>query len=212
MMRNTITAQEIKEIFVDNYHKCLEPLNEISKDCANNMSMIPWTIKFYNYDRIGELVFMGEDKLKTPDMIFFKKDTIFFVEFKNGRIEGIKKKCENRDNQDECQYVKWDIKLKALEGAFIVLHQLALKHKEKIDFSTIVNLKKCYILVYNKDKDRKSGEKRFGKRFGNQLSASKVKFGLDIYKGTFFSDVATFTPEGFIKKLKELKVFEDLSQ
>ncbi len=154
-MLNTVTVPEIKKIIVDNYDKCLEPLTEISKGGANNRSLIPRQAKFYNYDRIGESVFMGKDKPKTPDMIFFKDDTIFFVEFKSGRVEGIKKKCETRGNDDECHYVKLDIKLKALEGAFVVLHRLALKHKEKIDFSSIVNLKKCYILVYANDEKRK---------------------------------------------------------
>lgn len=207
-MLNTVTVPEIKKLIIDNYDKCLEPLNEISKDWANNKSMISRSEEFYNYDRIGESVFQGKDKPKTPDMIFFKDDTIFFVEFKSGRIEGIKKKCETRGNDDECHYVKWDIKLKALEGAFVVLHRLAAKHKEKIDFSTIVNLKKCYILVYAKDE--KPGTTSGERRFGNQLSSSKVKFGLQLYKGTFFTDVATFTPDSFIKKLEDFKVIESL--
>jgi|GEM_PF-719314 len=204
-----ITAAEIEAIISGEYENCLETLNEISKDSANNKSLLPLPHRFHHYDRIGELVFRGKDKPKTPDMIFFKNETIFFVEFKSGRIEGIRKKCELRahENDDECQYVKWDIKLKAIEGAFIVLHKIVETHKGNIDFSTILNLKKCYILVYydNAQPGKTIGEKKFG----NHLAASKIRFGLNIYKGTFFHDIATFTPRQFEKKLKEFNLIVD---
>jgi hypothetical protein len=202
-----ITARQIKKLIDDNYSDHLEPLHIISKDQARNESMIPIADKFLNYDRICESLFTGKNKPKTPDMIFFKDDVIYFVEFKNGRIEGIRKKCEMRREEDECRYVKWDIKLKALEGAFIVLHRLASDVEEKINFSSIFNIKKVYILVYNNERSiKKNGKTNSRIKIADHLSANRVRFGLGIYKGTFFADVATFTPEVFIKTLHRLKL------
>lgn len=206
-----ITAADIKDIIDHHYENCLEPLDEISKNTANNKSIIYSKTKFYNYDRIGEFVFKGKDKPKTPDMIFFKNDTVYFVEFKSGTIEGIKKKCEARGINDECQYVKWDIKLKALEGAFIVLHQLVIKHKGKIDFSHIFNLSKAYILVY-KSNDQKGREKSKNKIIANHISNLPIKFGLHTFKNTFFRQVATYTPEFFISQMQKFKLIHEPEQ
>lgn len=198
-----ITAQDIHEILVKRYKHCLVSLAEISKDTANNKSMISCPARFYNYDQIGFCIYKGKDKPKTPDMIFIKNDTVYFVEFKNGMIEGTK-------------YVKWDIKLKAIEGAFIVLHQLALKNAIRCDFSHIVNLNKCYMLIYQKDEEvengdinKVNGKKKIRKSKGEtaisaHMDQYPIKFGLKIYKNTFFYEVVTYTPETFKEELSRI--------
>lgn len=205
-----ITARQIQKLIEDRYGNYLEPLSILSKDKAHDESMIDSQDKFINYDRLGESLFPGKDKPKTPDMIFFKDGVIYFVEFKNGRIEGIRKRCEVRGEEDECQHVKWDIKLKALEGAFIVLHRFISRNKDRISFSEIFHLKKCYLLVYNKYKNEEKALKTRGSlKIGNHLAANRIRFGLRSYKDTFFSDVATFSPEVFEKKLREFKLIKD---
>jgi len=194
-----ITAADIKEIIEKEYAHCpgcLTELSEISKDEANNQSMIPSSARFYKYDKICERLFDGGDQLKSPDMIIMKDDELIFVEFKNGRIEGIKKKCEVRGMDDECQYVKWDIKLKSIEGAFIILHLLAEK-KRKVDFSEIIGLKKTYTLVYNPEKNDRAKNGHI-KTIHDHAGSYKIRFGLKLYADRFFIKVATIPPERFL--------------
>jgi len=202
----TVSVHDIAKLIDKQYYNLREPLSNLSRDTENNESMIDSRVEFINYDRLGKELFK-RDTPKTPDMVFFKGDTIYFVEFKNGRIEGIKKRCEMREEGDECQYVKWDIKLKALEGAFIVLHRLvSTKIEGKINFSEIFHLRKCFILVYNKYKnEEKTTRTRGSIKIGNHLAAYSIRFGLHIYEGTFFVKVATVTPEVFEDMIRGLK-------
>ncbi|HLP48871.1 MAG TPA: hypothetical protein VK469_23220 [Candidatus Kapabacteria bacterium] len=199
-----ITAADIKEIIEKQYVHCpgcLMELSEISKDEAHNQSMIPSSARFYNYDKICQHLFDGGDQLKSTDMIIVKDDELIFVEFKNGRIEGIEKKCEIRGMDDECQRVKWDIKLKSIEGAFIALHLLAEK-KSKVDFSEIIGLKKKYTLVYNPGKNDRAQNNHI-KTIHDHAGSYKIRFGLRLYVDRFFIKVATIPPERFLIWLEE---------
>lgn len=196
-----VREQQIEAIIAANYENCLEPLEQISKIQPHGKSMLKYSTRFHNYDKIGESLYK-KNKPKTPDMIFVLNDTLFLVEFKSGRIEGIKKKCELRTDDDECQYVKWDIKLKAIEGGFIVLRKLVWEHMGNIDLFNLVELKKAYILVYDpvKNPDEKvTGSKRFHK----QMNANRVRFGLRDYKKIFYNHVYTYTKEYFENWLKD---------
>jgi len=187
-----VTEKQIETIIAANYENCLESLEQISK-------MLKYSTRFHNYDKIGESLYK-KNKPKTPDMIFVLNDTLFLVEFKSGRIEGIKKKCDARNSGDECQYVKWDIKLKAIEGGFIVLQKLLLVYVGNIDLLNLVELKKAYILVY--DAGKNPGKVKGSIRFHNQMNANRVRFGLNIYKKIFFHHVYTYTKEYFENWLK----------
>lgn len=191
-----IKEKEVEKIIKDDFSKYMKPIRKISEDTAGGQSMIDWDACFYDYDKIGEKVYRraGENKPKTPDMIIFEDDTIYFVEFKNGKISDT---------------VKDEIKVKAIEGGFIVLHKiLSQAPGVRPDFPDIVKLNKGFILVYNKQKNPGAGESRA--RIHNHVAAKKVEFGLDIYKDTFFNAVAVFTPEGFKEWLKENERIDNL--
>ncbi len=149
----TITVKEIEEILRGKLEICLRPLSKISLDDANDKSMLDCTTMFFDYDLIARKVYEAlqqkqtektagnengkENMPKTPDMIFFRNNMIYFVEFKNGWIT---------------KKVIWDVKLKALEGSFIALQKLIAKYKVSVPFMEVMELRKVYILVYNQAK------------------------------------------------------------
>lgn len=111
-------------------------------------------------------------------MVLFKEDALVFVEFKSGKIKPD------------------DIKVKAIEGGFIILNKILKAYKKGMDFIDIFKLKKTYIVVYDKKKNAR-------RRLSFQKGANIVRFGLEIYKGTFFYDVKTLSQKHFEIWLQE---------
>lgn len=206
-----ITEKEVKEIIEAKFGKYLQPLSQISKDPANDEIMIDRSTMFHNYDKIAEEAYnIGDDKdhdensnadrndekkPKTPDMILFKNNTILFVEFKNGKIK---------------EKTKWDMKLKAIEGGFIVLYKIIVKYgrkdKAEIDFLDIVKLRKHYIVVYNEGNHKKKGEKTSD--YHQSVKKNICRFGLLKYRKTFFDEVETYTCPVFEDWLKKQQFME----
>ncbi len=174
-----MTVPEIKEIFELEFKNYLQPLKKISRDTNNKVALVDSDKPFHNYDKIAEKIY-GGNKPRTPDMIYFKKDMPVFVEFKNGEIG------KNLRNE---------IKVKAIEGAFIVFHRIISKFR-KIDFADIFKIDKIYVVVYNAEKNPVAN-------IHNHTYSSEVRFGLGIYEGTFFSRVITIASKEFIQLLKE---------
>ncbi len=104
------------------------------------------------------------------------------MEFKNGKIHS--------SDKDK-------IKLKAIEGGFIVLHKVISKYKN-VTFEEIFSLKKSYVLVYNIEKNP-------AHTIHDHLYSTGARFGLSIYEGTFFYRVKTVSPEVFSQIIKEEK-------
>ncbi|HLP49132.1 MAG TPA: hypothetical protein VK186_20440 [Candidatus Deferrimicrobium sp.] len=172
-----ITESEVEEIIGRLFGHCLEPLSQISKDTANNEILIDDAGEFHNYDKIVQAAYdyREEDKPKSPDMILFKKNTVVFVEFKNGKIT-----AREKDR----------IKLKAVEGGNIVLHHIVSQEKNGLHFLDTMGLKKSYVLVYN------PGKNPFNE-IHDRVYGQIARFGLHIYEGTFFNKVKTISAEAF---------------
>lgn len=177
-----ITLTEIKEIITDGFKECLQPLREISRDSQNNNIMMDSPDRFYSFDKIAQCIYKGQNKPKSPDMIIFKNDSVIFVEFKNGKIHS--------SDKDK-------IKLKAIEGGFIVFHKVISKYKN-VTFEEIFKLKKSYVLVYNI-------EKKPAHYIHDHINSKDIRFGLAIYEGTFFHSVRTVSPEEFSQIIKAEK-------
>jgi len=176
---NNLTISDVKEIISGNFKDCADGLNAISEvtdDTGNKKPLLDYPDRFYNYDTIAGKLY--KQRPKSPDMVLFKDDSVIFVEFKSGRVKA------------------GDVKLKAVEGCFIILHEIVSTYKKDIDFLDIVKLKKWYILVYEKDKNHRKGMYDFH-------YANKARFGLEMYKGTFFYNVETWRPGKFVKWLRE---------
>ncbi|HLP59144.1 MAG TPA: hypothetical protein VK186_09950 [Candidatus Deferrimicrobium sp.] len=205
-----ITELQVKEIIEANFGKepYLDKLSEISKNDSKKDKIESLITelddhRFYNYDTIKKKIYKGTAP-KSPDMILFKGDEIVFIEFKCGRIEGKEKKCINRNEGEECLYSLWDIRLKAVEGGCIVLHDIIEKAGENVGFSDIVGLNKRYILVY---KNEYANDKDY---IHNSLYSYEIKFGLQIYIKKFFRDVHTVPKYAFIKWLKHNHFIDEI--
>jgi hypothetical protein len=85
-----------------------------------------------------------------------------------------------------------------VEGGLIAMYQIASKYKSDLSFIDIIKLKKSFILVFNDEKNPSPDEAAAPiNRYKNHIRAAPVRFGLDIYKVTFFKEVKTFTPKNF---------------
>ena len=72
--------EEITNLFEKNVST--KPLNEISYDKDNGISLINSTQSCYDFDVLNH-------QIKTSDTIFFEKNKIIFVEFKRGKIKDL---------------------------------------------------------------------------------------------------------------------------
>jgi hypothetical protein len=144
-----INESEAKEIITAEFANCKKSLKDISWDKSNKVALVDSQHQFICYDDIVDSFYQkrkiedteDEGKKESPrsaDMILFKENSIFFVEFKNGRID---------------EKVKDNIKVKAVEGGLIAMYHIASKYKSDLNFIDIIKLKKSFILVFN---DRKN--------------------------------------------------------
>jgi hypothetical protein len=170
-------SSTIARKIIEHFDTCLEPLSRISKDPANNEIMIDSPEVFYNYDKIVREFYreLQEELPKSPDMLLFKKNTLVFVEFKNGKIDSREKD---------------KIKLKALEGGILTLYNILSKYNTDLNFLDVVGLQKSYVLVYNPEKNP-------DREIHNRVYSQAPRFGLHRYEGTFFYRVKVLTHHVF---------------
>ncbi len=162
-----MTPADLKNIFNLRFQGFLKTLKEISMDKNQGLSVINDEKElYYDFDGIKEKdVYKGENQSPaSPDTLIFREDEILFVEFKNGKMVNIK-------NQ------KKEIKLKAIEGGFIILDKIVKKHD--FNFFDVLTLKKSYVLVYNSEKNPLD-------EMINRAVFVELEAALKIYEGNFF--------------------------
>jgi hypothetical protein len=169
-----IQGEDVEKIIAVRFAGCLKSLEEISggicKDPKNRL--------YYSYDCIEESDCKAYclERLHTPDLILFKKKGIIFVEFKGGKVENI----------------SWnEVKLKAIEGGFVILNEIVSRMKNDLKPQDIFNLNKYFILVYSTG-DR---EIEFIKHHIKKLEGVITR-----YKKPFFKDVFVISCEVFEEK------------
>jgi len=169
---------ELKKIFILRFHGFMKNLKEISKDKNTGFSVINDDKElFYDFDGIKDNdIYKGAaEKPASPDTLIFKDDEIIFVEFKNGKLVNIKTQ-------------KKELKLKAIEGGFIILDKIAKKHD--FNFLDVLTLKKSYALVYNSERNP-MGE------MINRAAFVELEAALKIYEGNFFQKVVVLPDKSF---------------
>lgn len=200
-----------------------DSIKEASYDKEHTEYMTESTMQVCQFDKVKEWYIANKIPLANPnpksnDALYFHDEAVFFMEFKNGKI----------DNR-----VNFEINKKIYDSMFILFD---LKYCDKkgnnVDSVSYTRKNMEYILVYNEEQYKKSGDTSQGKeginrqksRNSSQSShrtqlykavrnlANKelILFGLDQFKNYLFKDVHTYTEEefqkNFIKKYdKELQ-------
>ncbi len=174
--------KEINTIFYKHYHKYYMSLKEIAFDSANNEYPSNLRNKMFNFDAIANSVYSLNQELMpcSPDAIYIA-DKVYFIEFKNGRL----------DTPDK----KRNLRLKFAEGPYIILAKI-LKNKNiqfnKLDF---FKLPKVGIVIYNGNKNPSDVlQMRYNSRFQ-----------LDEYHLTLYDQIYTFTFKQFDRMVREGK-------
>jgi hypothetical protein len=172
-----MTILDIKEIFEKEFKNYLATLKEISREHNGPPVINDQEKLYYNYDKIKKKkVYKGSGEMPaSPDTLIFKDDEIVFVEFKNGKIGNIRSE-------------KKKIKLKAIEGGFILLYKIIEKYNH--NFLDVVRLNKSFILVYNSEKNPRD-------EISNRLDFVELGSALEIFKGNFFSNIAVIPSDSF---------------
>lgn len=183
------------------YNKLLDiyssTLRVTSQDDSNGICMTESELKVVNFDKVkrrysSELCLSHHPK--SCDALFVnKKGEMYFIEFKNGRI-------------DENETTK--IKFKLYDSLLIFLDKSSI---------TLNNLRKksTFILVYNYHKkhskdalDDCGSDKTSFYTIANTVTAKGgghiIRFGLYLYKKLYFKEVYTCTQEEFNKLLDDL--------
>ncbi len=167
-------------------YKCT--LKEASKDPANNEFMTQSTLEVINFDAVKD-EYCKDLCLKEPpksnDALFINNNNYYFIEFKNGKVEG-------KDI--------FDIRQKNFDSLLILTDIIC----KGISF-TRQNL--TYILVYNEKKNTFDNEQiqdpppsiiGIGKHFAETTAKENyIRFGLDKFKKLYFKEVFTYTEEEF---------------
>ena len=183
----------LKQIFDTKYSDCKNTLQKISYDKNNKESLCNNdSILFFDYDAIAEDNYSG-DTAASPDVIYFKENKIIFIEFKNGKIKSKDKR---------------KIKIKGIEGGFLILHKILSKEIGECNFSDIININKEYYIVYNRQKNRKypisdAQNSRIG-GITKHLESREIQFGLDKYNKTFFRKVITLSGDVYYKEISKI--------
>lgn len=81
-----MTIDDVKEAFRP-FDAFIEPVSKLSFDDDNQQILCNLSERAYNYDKIVNSLFVGQDVFKSFDAISFSKDgCVNFIEFKNAEI------------------------------------------------------------------------------------------------------------------------------
>jgi len=171
------------ERFFAHYSCHKRSLSNISMDSVANVPLCASPLEFLCYDQVVRLLYSGENSLSSPDMVHLKGESLIFVEFKNGT---------SKLSADD----KRAIRIKAIEGAFIVLLKAIRTFEPTATFDDVMRIPKEYYVVYNSQSGRGGID-----RISQHLQHASLRYGLDPYKGTFFVNVMTMSEKVFERSI-----------
>lgn len=191
-------------------------LKDTSYDEDNKVYMVDCELEVCSFDDVKEWYVKNRIPLAKPnpksnDALFFDKEEVFFIEFKNGKINNA---------------VNFELN-KKIYDSLLMLFDLGYvdSNGREVDSISYTRENMNYILVYNEEKYLQVGATRQTKEgFDRQkveVTASKhrdllfstvkklandelIKFGLDQFRNYLFKNVHTYTvkefEENFINK------------
>ncbi len=86
--------EEFNKFYLSNFSDALDTFENCSYDSSNNLYLCHSKIQCFNFDKIKDKVCPAPGlQLHSVDSIYFcyKKETVYFVEFKNQKIEDARK-------------------------------------------------------------------------------------------------------------------------
>lgn len=182
------TEVEINTYLNENYKDYINSISIISKDDKNDIPMIDEeNIKMFNYDKgiIKKIWNKLEKKyeIAAVDGLDFQNNTLYFIEFKNGKLS----KKED----------KLGIRLKMTES-LIGLVKGFKKDSFDCDLHNLLSLKKRFILVYNEEKNT-IGTKSPLEVFKNLADIYPLKLQMEEYNEETFEKVIVMSKSDFEK-------------
>lgn len=177
---------DIKNYLDKNYKDYINPISSISKDDCNNTPMIEKeNVKMFNYDK-GVLKKIWNElgksnEIAAADALDFQNNTLYFIEFKNGKL-----------NKKED---KLGIRLKMTES-LIGLVKGFKKDSFDCDLCSFLKLKKRFILVYNEEKNTINTPLE---QFKNLANIYPLKEQMEEYNNETFEKVIIMSKSEFEK-------------
>jgi len=174
--------KQLSNILENNYSEFYEEIKNIAYDSANEEYPSILNSKMYNFDRMASKIYgLSQDLLPcSPDALYIS-DKIYFIEFKNGKL----------DTPDK----KRNLRLKFAEGPYIILAKILKSANIKFNKQEFFGLPKVGIVIYN---GRKNPSEVLNLRYSS-------RFQLDEYNLTLYEHVYTFTFSQFDKLVIEGK-------
>lgn len=170
----------IEELFRKKYQQNYESLREISYDSANDEHPTTLAEKAYNFDTIALKTYQYSENLVpcSPDAIYFG-DKLYFIEFKNGRL----------DTQEK----KRSLRLKFIEGPYIIMSKILKENRIYLSKEEFFKIPKVAIIVYNSSKNPSEVLK----------SRYDARFQLEEYKYTLLKNIYTINFKQFEKMVRK---------
>lgn len=161
-----MNAEDLFNSLLVKFKDNIKSLTEISSGDDGKTFFISGE-KFLCFD---DIKFKEDDKAgKAPDLLSFHNGAFVFVEFKEGKVENVKKE---------------DVKLKVIEGINVLFkHANQTYHLNKSDFS---NFNFDYFVIHRSSRaERKS--------VGDALRVSVARWALSEYKGYYLRVAETIS-------------------
>ena len=162
----------------------MKPIKETSLDDTNDIYLTEATCPVIDFDAVKDTYKINcslenDAPIKSVDACSIINDDIFFIEFKNGKINSKKKK---------------EIREKIVYSSMILMDVL------EVDLNYLRNHSN-YIVVYNKDKNPESEEDDYGvsDRVFGLAGEVKQRFSIQRLEKFCYKNGHTYTPEQFDK-------------
>ena len=180
MGKMTEALKTIRKILERDFARHFQPLREIAYDSANNEYPCRLRNRMYNFDAMANEIYGVSEELmpSSPDALFVS-DKIYFIEFKNGRLDTADKKR--------------NLRLKFCEGPYVILAKICRQRKLQCNKVEFARLPKVAVVIYN-------GTKNPSDVLRMRYSS---RFQLDEYNYTLYDQVYVFTFQQFEKLVSE---------
>lgn len=159
----------------------LKTWKKVSEDDCNNTCMIDSESKCFDYDNGIVKLYNRKNQPKCTDGIIIKDDILYFIEFKNGKI-----------NKDTCL----DIRLKAVESQ-VEFNRILKKEAIDINYKQLLDLEMKFILVYNIEKIQNTNPNQ--QHLLECIHFSNTKEFLAKYEGSLYKNIIVIDSENFKK-------------